>query len=60
MDKIFGKVYLYALKKTPVYGDSIPGFGVKLKRGVVRIMVTFQTRLMFRHINGKTLPVPFE
>jgi len=46
--------------KTPDLGNAIPVLVMKLKKGVVRILVIFQHRFMFSHINGKLSPRPFE
>jgi len=46
--------------RTPILGNAIPVFGYEPKAGVVRILVIFQGRPMFSHINGKLSPKPFE
>jgi len=35
-------------------------FGCETETGVVRILVIFQDRTMFSHINGKLSPTPFK
>jgi len=46
--------------KTPVLGNAVPVLGWETKTGVVRILIIFQPRPMFSHINGKLSPRPFE
>ena len=60
--KACGAQGVHSKNKAPVLGKAIPVLGVKLKRGVVRILVIFLHRpcSLFSHINGKLSPRPFE
>ena len=44
-----GSSLLHSKNKTPVLGSAKPALGVKLN-GIMRILVTFQDKRVFRHI----------
>jgi len=46
--------------KTLVLRNAVSCLRYEIKTGVVRILVMFQPRPMFSHINGKLSPGPFE
>jgi len=52
--------YRQSKNKNPGLGNSIPVLGMKPKGGVELILVIFQPRSMFSHINGKLSLRPFE
>ena len=47
---------LSSKNKPPCFGVRPTCFGHETKTGVVHILVIFQHRPMFSHINGKLLP----
>ena len=52
---------VHCKNKTPVLGNArYTRFGYETKTGIVRILVIFQHRPMFSHINGKLSLRPFE
>jgi len=48
------------LKQNPRFGECCTCFEYETETGLERILVIFQRRPMFSHINGKLLPRPFQ
>jgi len=51
---------IHSKNKTPVLRNAKPCFWCETKTGVLRILVIFQDRRMFSHINGKLSLRPFK